>query len=222
MVNINRSIISLTAAAYSSLADEFIRATSSYQCYPGLDTELRGFVEKLPDGIVLDIGCGSGRDSRLMKRLGRQTIASDISATMLDKLGQTDLRGSLVCCDVTRTGFADNSFAGVIASGVLLHLPKELCTSALREIERVLLPAGRAAISMKHGQGQGWRSTDGFPLKRWFNYYTPQEFAGLCEIVGLSVSRVDIIDREDWFVVHAFKKGLVTITSIERRYGGYK
>jgi hypothetical protein len=95
----------------------------------------------------------------------------------------------------------------VIASGVLLHLPKELCIAGLREIERVLIPEGRAAISMKRGQGQGWRSTEEFPLERWFAYYTPQKFAGLCEQAGLSISSVDITDREDWFVVHAFKKG---------------
>lgn len=206
-MSVSRSIISRTADAYSCLVDEFIDATRSYGRYPGLDQELREFVAALPAGAILDIGCGSGRDSFLVKALGRQVIASDISSAMLDRLRPTMLRGSLVCCDVTQMAFVDNSFAGVIASGVVLHLPRDLCKSALIEIERVLIPNGNVAISMKRGRGEGWRSTEEFPLRRWFSYYMPTEFACLCEEAGLSVASVAITKRGDWFVVNAVKLG---------------
>jgi tRNA (uracil-5-)-methyltransferase TRM9 len=204
-VIVDRSAISRTADAYSRRADEFISATSSYLRYPGLDAELREFAVCLPEGAVLDVGCGSGRDSLFLKSLGRQLVASDISSAMLRRLRTTALRKNLVSCDATRLAFGDNSFAGVIASGVLLHLPRGLCGGALREIERVLIPDGSAAISMKLGQGEGWRSTEEFPLERWFSYYMPSEFAGLCEEAGLSVGSVLITERRDWFVVTAVK-----------------
>jgi tRNA (uracil-5-)-methyltransferase TRM9 len=204
-VRVDRSIISRTADAYSCLADEFISATSSYLRYPGLDAELREFAVGLPEGAVLDVGCGSGRDSLFLKSLGRQLVASDISSAMLRRLRPTALRGSLVSCEVTHLAFGDNSFAGVIASGVLLHVPRDSCLAALREIERVLIPDGSAAISMKRGQGEGWRSTEEFPLERWFSYYMPSEFAGLCEKAGLSIGNVAITERRDWFVVIAVK-----------------
>ena len=206
-MSVSRSIVSRTADAYSCLADEFIGATKSYERYPGLDQELREFAAGLPGGLVLDVGCGSGRDSLLVKALGRQPVASDISSVMLDRLRLTVLRGGLICCDVTRMAFSDNSFAGVVASGVLLHLPRDLCMCALGEIERVLIPNGNAAISMKRGRGEGWRSTEDFPLQRWFSYYAPSEFADLCEKVGLSVASVAIKKRGDWFVVNAVKAG---------------
>jgi tRNA (uracil-5-)-methyltransferase TRM9 len=206
MVTGSHPVVDRTADSYSCLADKFIQATKSYRRYPGLKGELRDFVAGLPDGRVLDVGCGSGRDSLFVRSLKRRLIASDISLAMLGHLRKTELHGSLVCCDITQLPFTDNSFAGVIASGVLLHLPRELCISGLCEIRRVLIPNGYTALSMKYGGGEGWRTTDEFPLKRWFSYYTPAEFARICEAAGLSVVDVAVIDRKDWFVVHAVKR----------------
>ena len=91
----------------------------------------------------------------------------------------------------------------MVASGVLLHLPPAHLRPALEGIHRVLLAGGQAAISMKHGGPDGWRTSGEFPCPRWFSYYHPDEFADLCREVGLKVLVVELSRRKDWFTVIA-------------------
>jgi SAM-dependent methyltransferase len=99
--------------------------------------------------------------------------------------------------------FRDGTFAGVIASGVLLHLPPAHLRPALEGIHRVLRTGGRASISMKHSGVDGWRTSAEFPCPRWFSYYRPEVFARACREVGLKVLAVETSRRKDWFTVVA-------------------
>jgi len=195
-----------TRAAYSAHAELYSSQTRSFARFPGLEGELRDALSTLPAGRVLDVGCGSGRDAELAERLGRQVVAADASFELLMRLPGPLKRGT-VCCDVIRLPFRGRCFAGVIASGILLHLPKRSCQWALVEIARVLVSRGSAIISMKRGTGEGWRRSGDFPVPRWFAYYRPDEFANLCEEAGLVVSDLKVIHRKDWFTVYAQRRG---------------
>jgi tRNA (uracil-5-)-methyltransferase TRM9 len=195
-------VVRATRLAYSAYAESYALATRDFQRYPGLYDELHAALEILPPGRILDVGCGSGRDAALALDMGRLVIPTDISLAMINQLQAPLLRRS-VCCDVLRLPFISSCFAGVIASGVLLHLPKVYCAEALSEVARVLLPSGAAIISMKRGTFEGWRKSDDFPSARWFSHFEPSEFARLCEAIGLTVWRLDLNDRKDWFTVLA-------------------
>jgi hypothetical protein len=88
---------------------------------------------------------------------------------------------------------------GADRHGVLLHLPKDTCQSALEEVGRVLIPSGRALVSMKAGSGEGWRTLPAFPHRRWYAYYRPDEFQRLCRRAALTASAISFIARADWF-----------------------
>jgi tRNA (uracil-5-)-methyltransferase TRM9 len=199
-------IAQATRAAYSAHAELYSSQTRGFARYPGLEGELRDALSALPAGRVLDVGCGSGRDAELAERLGRQVVAADASFELLMRLPGL-LKMRTVCCDVIRLPFRGRCFVGVIASGILLHLPKHSCQGALVEIARVLVPRGSAIISMKRGVGEGWRQSGDFPVPRWFAYYMPGEFADLCEGVGLVVSDLKVSHRKDWFTVYAARRG---------------
>lgn len=200
----DRDIVLKTTESYSRMADKFAEATISFDKYPGLDAELRDFIRSAPPGVVLDIGCGSGRDAQFARSLGRRVVAGDISHEMLRRVGSRgSLNECLVCSDVTLLPFKREVFAAIIASGVLLHLPGGLCLTALKSMRRVLGVDGRAIISMKSGSGAGWRSTEEFPESRWFVYYPPTEFVGMCRVAGFSEIEMYTPDRKDWFVVEA-------------------
>lgn len=130
--------------------------------------------------------------------MGRPVVAADASIGMVDGLARC-LPRATVCCDIRRLPFRPASFAGLIVSGVLLHLPKESCQSALEEVGRVLIPAGRALVSMKRGTGEGWRTLPPFPHRRWYALYQPEEFLCLCGRAGLTASMTGFPARGDWF-----------------------
>jgi tRNA (uracil-5-)-methyltransferase TRM9 len=188
--------------AYEQAAEAYVEATQDYAAFPGLRVEVEEFVSSVPAGSVLDLGSGSGRDGMAVAAQGRHVIFADVSLALLGRLAPRDV----VCCDAVALPLRDARLAGVIASGVLLHLPRELCSAALTEIFRVLQPGGRASLSMKRGLGEGWRTESHFPNPRWYTYYQIDEFGTLCERAGLVVVDVLAGQREDWFTTTATRR----------------
>jgi SAM-dependent methyltransferase len=195
--------VQITVGSYSRLAATYVAATRDFSRYPGLEAEIREFVTPLGDGIIADIGSGSGRDATFIATLGHRVVAVDSSYSLLHTLAASEVKVGMLCGDACALPVRSNAFAGAIVSGVLLHLPRRLCPQSLAEIRRVLGVGGQVLISMKHGQGEGWRTTDEFPLPRWFTYYDPTEFMQMCRDVGLSIRQSWVSDREDWFTLVA-------------------
>jgi len=193
-------VVSAVSRTYARNAAAYIRRTRSFVSFPGLDREVSEFVRSVHPGPVLDVGTGSGRDGRAAAEAGCRTVFADISLGMLRASGCVTV-GPAVCCDVRRLPFRPHTFRGLIASGVLLHLPRRACGQALMEIARVLTADGRAAISMKTGSGEGWRTSPDFPDPRWFSYYLPDEFEAMCIDNGLIPLSTSAGVRGDWFTV---------------------
>ncbi|WP_326553094.1 class I SAM-dependent methyltransferase [Micromonospora sp. NBC_01813] len=185
--------------SYAALVEHYTAMTADYGRFPGLRQELMAFLAELVPGPVLDLGCGAGRDADLAAASGRTVVLADVTPELLRATTARIAVDAAVCCDALALPLRADAFAGVIASGVLLHLPRQYTVTALDNIRRVLMPGGKALISMKHGSRDGWRSTDDFPAPRWFSYYEPEEFAVLCRKVGLRVAQLDVSSRKDWF-----------------------
>ncbi|ASW53764.1 bifunctional 2-polyprenyl-6-hydroxyphenol methylase/3-demethylubiquinol 3-O-methyltransferase UbiG [Plantactinospora sp. KBS50] len=185
--------------SYASLAERYTAMTAGYDRFPGLEQELKTFLDTLPDGPVLDLGCGAGRDAQLTAAAGRTVVIADATPELLCVAAARLGRPAAVCCDAVALPFRSGCFAGIIASGVLLHLPKPYTAAALAGVRRALVPGGRALISMKYGGQDGWRATEEFPAARWFTYYEPAEFADACRAAGLRVTQLDRSTRKDWF-----------------------
>jgi SAM-dependent methyltransferase len=192
-------ILRETRATYTAHALTYAAMTRSYQPFPGLQDEIASFVAGVVEGMILDVGTGSGRDAAWAASLGRVVVLADASMGMLRHATTHTAAAAAVCCDVLTLPFRDEVFAGIIASGVLVHLPKSRVRKALREIYRILRGGGRGLISMKRGHGEGWHQTEDFPARRWFAFYQPDELTSACVDAGLTVLSVDLSHRRDWF-----------------------
>jgi SAM-dependent methyltransferase len=91
----------------------------------------------LPDGRVLDLGCGTGHSYRELDP--RESVGVDREPSVL--AGQD--RETHVA-DMRELPFADGSFASVISVQSLEHVPDP--ESVLSEVRRVLKPGGRAVF----------------------------------------------------------------------------
>ena len=101
---------------------------------------------RTPDGVVLDLGSGTGRVAEHLASSTRMVIAVDRSVGMLEYARKSFLpeRGVALRADIRDLPIEDGVIDGVVCSGVLHHLPE--WRHALREAARVLRPGGRLIV----------------------------------------------------------------------------
>lgn len=104
-------------------------------------------VGPLPDGPVVDLGCGSGAVGPALARLGRHLIGIDSSPAMLQEARATGAYDLLIEEDVAQWCTTDQP--ALIFSNATLHwLPdhKEL----LPRLAKMLAPGGTLAVQVPH------------------------------------------------------------------------
>lgn len=206
-----RHIVADTCRAYGRSAHEYAAATRDYDAYPGLREEIVAFEGKLPHGRpVLDLGCGGGRDSRLLAGLRRRVIAGDICLPMLTSARELSADyGAAVdytCLDMLALPFSDGALGGIWASGSMLHLPSTEIARGLSEVLRTLSADGVAAISMRAGDREGWREGGTLQGRRWFTHVQPGEFAASMIAAGFGDVQTRFSGRPGWFVTVGYKR----------------
>jgi len=127
------------------------------------------FLPLLPSGAhILDLGCGSGRDSQAFRALGFQVTPLE-PGSKLAELAEAHLK-----CKVDRYKVQElpyqNKFDGIWACATLLHLPFAEMELALSKLHQALKPAGVIFISLKKGEFEGLRSG------RFFCDYSLEKF----------------------------------------------
>ncbi len=122
--------------AYATL--EF--ANTYYLAFRDLPTILSSHVTGLR---ALDFGCGTGRSTRILRKLGFDVIGVDISDDMLRIARATDPSGDyrLVPGD-DLSEFAASSFDLVLCAFPFDNVPGTQKAGILRDLRRLLAPAG--------------------------------------------------------------------------------
>lgn len=136
----------------------------------GLDMgeTLTRFMEMLePGATVLDLGCGSGRDSKIMLEAGMEVTLLDASQEMC-ALADIYTGVEPLCMDVRDIDF-DEVFDGIWACASLLHMPKEDMRQVLDKVYASLKPDGVFYFSVKKGNFEGYRH------ERFFADYKARE-----------------------------------------------
>ena len=146
----------------------------------------REFIRRLPKGgRVLDLGCGSGRDSLAFLRAGLVVDAVDGSGQMVKAAS------GLTGLPVAHATFSDydpqGPYDGIWACSSLLHVPASDLAAIISKYARALAPGGTFYLSFKLGAHDGMRNG------RWFtDLDEPALRALVAEVPGLRVDRVEI------------------------------
>jgi len=111
--------------------------------------------ESLRGKRVLEIGCGMGLHTELMLKAGADVVSTDISATSVEmtekRLALKKLVGDVRRCDAESLPFEAGTFDFVWSWGVIHHSSRT--GRIVREIARVLKPAGEARIMVYNRDG---------------------------------------------------------------------
>lgn len=149
------------------------------------------FREQVGEGLVADLGCGTGR---YLEELGAPVVGLDATEAMLD-LARTKLR-PLVRGDLEALPFRPACLAGAFARHSYLHLSKPAFPAALRELGRVLRPKGLLMISLIEGEYEGHGlPEDDFP-GRYFALWNAGELKTALRETGFTDVKVEILRHQ--------------------------
>ena len=109
-----------------------------------------------PGGRILDLGCGSGRDSRAFLERGYEVVAVDGSRE-LAKIAGAYIGQEVIVADF-REFEPEGTFDGIWACASLLHLPKGEIAAVMRQMAAHLAEGGSFYASFKYGEIQGERN----------------------------------------------------------------
>jgi SAM-dependent methyltransferase len=120
---------------------------------------------------AVDFGCGAGRSTRFLRRLGFDAVGVDISADMIRKAREIDPSGDYRPVEPTRlTGFANGAWDLVFSAFTFDNIPQRDKVAHLRALERLLAPEGKIVtlVSTPEIYTREWASfsTCDFPENR--------------------------------------------------------
>ena len=153
-----------TLCYYNQNADAFVAGTQDAD----MSEQYRFFLKHLtPGGKLLDLGCGSGRDSAYFASLGFEVTAVDGSEALC-KRAREHYGIEALCMrfeDISFTG----EFDAIWACASLLHVQKADMEDVMKKVSAALKPNGFLYASFKYGSEE--RTSGG----RFFNDYTEDD-----------------------------------------------
>ena len=169
---------------YEGMADDYAVRFGAELREPDSDTEfLEAALANLPDGPVLDVGCGPAQVSGFLIRRGRTAIGIDLAPGMLAAAARLVPQAKLIAGDLLALPLRPASCAGAVASYSLHHLPRGRLGAALAGLRRVLMPGGVLVVITHGGGGEEWLDLAGGRVA--LSTYSPGELAGLLSECGL-------------------------------------
>ena len=132
---------------YNKHAEEF--TTSTFEV--DMKSLYQPFLAELPEGArILDVGCGSGRDTLAFKDKGYQVEAIDYSAELVKKAKE------LTGIEVRQQSFYElnesEKYDGIWACASLLHCDRDFLPEVMGHIFKALKPNGVCYMSFKYGK----------------------------------------------------------------------
>ena len=152
-------------------------------------TEIQNaFLSLLPEGaLILDFGCGSGRDALEFLKRGYQVEATDGSEEMCR--AAAELTGFAVRQMLFQELDEKEKYDGIWACSSILHLTKPELEGVLERMTAALKRNGVIYTSFKYGAFEGERNG------RYFTDFTEETFAEFIRgITGLAVEKMWITD----------------------------
>lgn len=168
-----------TIEYYEANSIGFWQGTQGHDVSQNINALLNNIQAKKPFKI-LDLGCGPGRDLKVLRELGHEAYGLDGSATFCQ------MASKYSGCKVYHQDFIhldlpQQFFDGIYANASLFHMPKENLTGLLNSLHCSLNTNGILFSSNPRGNGED------FEGPRYANFMELEEYSEIVEREGFEL-----------------------------------
>lgn len=178
-----------TRVAYDTVAVDYARILAVGCPSDRVDREVLARFGAGLRGPVVEVGCGPGRMTGPLVRLGLNVRGMDLSPEMVAEARRRHPDLDFRVGTMTALDLPDASLAGLVAWYSIIHLPPDQRPVAFAEFARVLRPGGRLQLAFQVGaqvvQIERGYGHDGLSLTAY--RLDPEEIAGQLQDAGFTV-----------------------------------
>ncbi len=172
-----------TITYYNQNAEEYFNNTVNVSMQ-GLYAQFEAYLK--PGDKILDLGCGSGRDSRYFLSKGYDVVSADGSKAMCN-LAETYIGKKVRNITFEKLDY-DNEFDAVWACASLVHVDIGEITDVLFRIQRALKKKGILYASWKYGKGERIEN------QKYYADYDEESINNLFSDASMKVAKIWISD----------------------------
>ncbi|TWD80416.1 methyltransferase family protein [Kribbella amoyensis] len=155
------------------------------------------FANLVPPGArVLDVGCGPGRVTAILRSLGLDASGVDLSPGMIEIARRDHPHVPFEVGTMTALDCPDGDLGGLVAWWSIVHLPREVLPQVLAEFHRVLAPGGRLLIGFHVGDTQRHKDSGygGHAMSVDVYRWLPDRLTALATAAGFTVEAQLVTD----------------------------
>jgi len=144
-----------TRAAYDLVAEDYARVLAAYEVVNRWDRAvLAAYADAVAEGgggLVGDLGCGTGRMTGHLRRIGLDVVGLDLSPGMLAVARRA--HPDLACATATMAALplGDGVLVGAVAWYSFIHTPPAEQPVLCEELARVVRPGGHVLVAFQVG-----------------------------------------------------------------------
>lgn len=138
-------------------------------------------------GVVLVVGCGTGRDLYTLASMGYRYLGIDSSEGMINEAVENrGVEGPVIISEIESMNLAPNSFDGILIDSALEHVKKEDIQNILENVFFSLKKGGTVLLRFRVGKGNVFVVEDSVGI-RYFTSYLPDESKKLVKDAGFKI-----------------------------------
>ena len=176
-----------TQTSYDQVAAEYAEKFKNEMDDKPFDRDCLDLLAREVGGLgpICDLGCGPGQIARYLHRQGVDTLGVDLSPRMVAEAQRLNPEIHFHQGDMLSLPDADNSWGGIAAFYCIIHIPRDQIVEALREMKRVLKPAGVLLVTFHIGDeikhlNEWWEK----PVDLDFAFFQPREMEAWLQEAG--------------------------------------
>jgi SAM-dependent methyltransferase len=150
------------------------------------------------DGVIADIGCGTGATSRMLADCGPKVVGIDLSPNMVAEARSRNAGLRFQVGSMTDLDFDDGHLDGICAWYSVIHIPDLQLPQVFSEFHRVLRPGGWVLVAFQVGeQPREFKQVFGQQVELTFYRRQPDAVALLLEDAGLNPYAGSVREPDD-------------------------
>ena len=133
-------VVAITIAEYDRMAAEYRHGTADHDVSQNIAALLEAIEGEAPY-VILDLGCGPGRDLRQFTALGHEAVGLDGSGELC-AMARANTDCEVLHQDFLALDLPSARFDGIFANASLFHVPSSQLARVLGDLAATLKPGG--------------------------------------------------------------------------------